>query len=137
MRLGKSLLGGPRGVQLSPLHPCLHLLERTGSCRSININVNRAHIELDVAKRLVAASWFQASSTEFSRTKGQLASYALAGKHGRSRHVFRSHFPAMVPGLPSHRLCSVRDPFWFFSLMEKKFSRDLTKLSRVCLASIQ
>lgn len=65
------------GAWLSPLYPCLCLLERKGSI--ININVNRANVELDVSEHPVATSESQASSTEFSRAKSQLASYPWLG----------------------------------------------------------
>lgn len=58
-------------------------------------------MELDVAKSPVTASWSQASSTESSGTKSPLASNPLAGKHGRSQCMFRSHFLTMVPVLKS------------------------------------
>lgn len=73
------------GAWLSPLFPCLCLLERKGSF--ININVNRAHVELDVSEHPVATSGSQTPSREFSRAKSQLASFPLAWKHGVSRCV--------------------------------------------------
>lgn len=127
MWLGELLLG----AWLSPLYSCLCLLERNGSF--ININVNRAHVELNVSKHPVATSGSQAPSTEFSRAKSQLASYPWLGNSAWVG-VFRNHFLVMVPVLKScsnHGLCSVRDTFWVFSLTREKFSHYLTK---VCLS---
>lgn len=56
----------------------------------INTNVNRARVELDVSEHPGVTSGSQASSTEFSRAKSQLASYSWHGKHSMSRCVQKS-----------------------------------------------
>lgn len=134
------LMQGPRchvaggiasGAWLSPLYPCLCLLERKGSIKSIN--VNRTHVELDVSEHPVATSESQAPSREFSRAKSQLASYPWLGSTAWVG-VFRSQFLVTVPVLKScssHGLCSARDTSWVFSLTRKKFSHYLTE---VCLS---
>lgn len=125
--LGELLLG----AWPSPLYLCLCLLERKGSFR--NINVNRAHGELDVSEHPGATWGSQEPSTEFSRAKSQLASYSWLGNTAWVG-VFRSHFLVMVPVLKScssHGLCSASDTSWVFSLTREKFSYYLTK---VCLS---
>lgn len=87
----------------------------------------------------VAALWCLSSNTEFTRTKSQLASHRLAGKHCRSYRMFTSHFLAVVQAVQSCAAVAAAQqgpPLVFYPSQGRNFPTASPKLPKFVRASM-
>lgn len=87
----------------------------------------------------VAALWCLSSNTEFTRTKSQLASHPLAGKHCRSYRMFTSHFLAVVQAVqscPAVAAAQQGPPLVFYPSQGRNFPTASPKLPKFVRASM-